>query len=191
MLNSSSFPMQIFLSLEKARPILWTSNTNKPNHFFIVINNNWFFLLNNLLKLDILTQNTMLIEASAIDTLKYKKISNNFEVLTKNRILSFYSYYNYLLKLRLTVLIYKNNLQNENNSSVDSLFKNANWLEREFGEMYGVFFNLKSDTRKLLLDYTMSENPMLKDFSCESSTDIFYNIFEEKVCYIQNNIIEL
>jgi NADH:ubiquinone oxidoreductase subunit C len=57
--------------------------------------------------------------------------------------------------------------------------------------MYGVFFNLKSDTRKLLLDYTMSENPMLKDFSCESSTDVFYNIFEEKVCYIQNNIIEL
>ena len=83
-------------------------------------------LLNNLLKLDILTQYTTLIEASAIDTLKYKKISNNFEVLTKNRILPFYSYYNYLLKLRLTVLIYKNNLQNENNSSVDSLFKNAN-----------------------------------------------------------------
>lgn len=191
MLNNSNFPMQIFLSLENLRPILWTSNTNKPNHFFIIVNNNWFFILNNVLKLDILTQNTTLIEASAIDTLKYKKISNNLEILAKNRVFSFYSYYNYTLKLRLTILLYKNNLQIENNYSIDSLFKNANWLEREFGEMYGIFFNLKSDTRKLLLDYTMSENPMLKDFSCESSTDIFYNIFEEKVCYIQNNIIEL
>ena len=191
MLNSSNFPMQIFLSLEKIKPILWTSNTNKPNHFFVAINNNWFFLLNNILKRDVLTQNTTLIEASAVDTLKYKKIFNNFDILSKNRIITFYSYYNYLLKLRLTIITYKNSLQNENNQSIDSLFKNANWLEREFGEMYGVFFNLKSDTRKLLLDYTMSENPMLKDFSCESSTDVFYNIFEEKVCYIQNNIIEL
>lgn len=191
MLNTVTFPLQIFLSLEKVKPILWTSNTNKPNHFFLTINNQWFFILNNILKSDLMTQNTTLIEASALDTLKYKKISENFQVLSKNRILSFYSYYNYTLKLRLTVLVYKNNIVEENQASVDTIFKNANWLEREFGEMYGVFFYLKSDTRKLLLDYTMSENPMLKDFSCESSTDVFYNIFEEKVCYIQNNIIEL
>jgi len=191
MLNLSSFPLQIFLSLEKVRPILWTSNTNKPNHFFLTINNQWFFTLNNVLKLDLLTQNTTLIEASAVDTLKYKKLFNNFEILNKNRILNFYSYYNYILKLRLTVLVYRNNQNEENSISIDTIFKNANWLEREFGEMYGVFFFLKTDTRKLLLDYTMSENPMLKDFSCESSTDTFYNIFEEKVCYIQNNIIEL
>ena len=57
--------------------------------------------------------------------------------------------------------------------------------------MYGIFFDFKSDTRKLLLDYSLSENPFLKDFSSESSIDNFYNIFEEKVCYIKNNNIEL
>ena len=191
MLNVSSFPLQIFLSLEKVRPVIWTSNTNKPNHFFLTINNQWFFILNNILSLDVLTQGTTLIEASAVDTLKYKKLLNNFEVLIKNRVINFYSYYNYTLKLRLTILVYKNNYNEENAISIDNIFKNANWLEREFGEMYGVFFYLKTDTRKLLLDYSMVENPMLKDFSCESSTDTFYNIFEEKVCYIQNNIIEL
>ena len=73
-----------------------------------------------------MTQNTTMIEASALDTLKYKKISENFQVLSKNRILSFYSYYNYTLKLRLTVLVYKNNIAEENQASVDTIFKNAN-----------------------------------------------------------------
>jgi len=64
-------------------------------------------------------------------------------------------------------------------------------LEREFSEMYGIFFDFKSDTRKLLLDYSLNENPFLKDFNSESAIDNFYNIFEEKVCYIKNNNIEL
>ena len=126
-----------------------------------------------------------------MDTLKYKKIILDLDFSKKsNRVITYYSYYNYNLKLRMTFLIYKND-NTSNLSSVDSLFKNANWLEREFSEMYGVFFNFKTDTRKLLLDYSLSENPMLKDFNSESQIDNFYNIFEEKVCYIKNNNIEL
>lgn len=189
MFTSYSFPLQLFLSLEKTKIILWTSNTVKPNHYFVLLNHDWFFSLNNVMRNDILTQNTTLIEASAVDTLKYKKIFKDYEIFKNNRILCFYSYYNYILKLRLTIILYNNNRGLV--SSIDTIFKNANWLEREFGEMYGVYFNLKTDSRKLLLDYTFNENPMLKDFSCESALDNFYNIFEEKVSYIQNNIIEL
>lgn len=191
MLNNYNFPIQIFLSLEKVKIQAWTSNTNKPNHFFFLINKNWFFLLNNILNKDSFLNKTTLIEASCVDTLKYKKIILDLDFAKKsNRLLTFYSYYNYSLKLRMTFLVFKNN--NETNLfSVDSIFKNANWLEREFSEMYGIFFDFKSDTRKLLLDYSLSENPFLKDFNSESSIDNFYNIFEEKVCYIKNNNIEL
>jgi len=191
MLNNYNFPMQIFLSLEKINVQAWTSNTNKPNHFFFLINKSWFNLVNNILLKDSFLNKTTLIEASCVDTLKYKKIILDLDFSKKsNRVLAFYSYYNYNLKSRMTFFIYKNNFE-ENFFSVDSLFKNASWLEREFGEMYGVFLKFKTDTRKLLLDYSTSENPLLKDFNSESSQDNFYNIFEEKVCYIKNNNIEL
>lgn len=190
MLNNFSFPLQLFLSLENTKTTIWTSNTVKPNHYFILLNSSWFFAMSNILKNDLLTQNTTLVESSAVDTLKYKKIFKHFDLAIKNRLLTFYSFYNYILKSRITIILYKNDNSLRINS-IDTIFKNANWLEREFGEMYGIYFNLKTDSRKLLLDYTFNENPMLKDFSCESSTDNFFNIFEEKVCYIQNNIIEL
>lgn len=191
MLNNYNFPTQIFLSLEKVKVCAWTSNTNKPNHFFFLINKDWFFILNNILLKDSILNKTTLIEASCLDTLKYKKIILDLDFSKKsNRILTYYSYYNYNLKLRMTFLLYKNDRES-NLFSIDSLFKNANWLEREFSEMYGIFFNFKNDTRKLLLDYSLSENPFLKDFNSESQIDNFYNIFEEKVCYIKNNNIEL
>jgi len=69
---------------------------------------------------------TTLIEASCVDTLKYKKIILDLDFSKKsNRILTFYSYYNYNLKLRMTFLVFKNS--NETNLfSIDSIFKNAN-----------------------------------------------------------------
>jgi NADH:ubiquinone oxidoreductase subunit C len=57
--------------------------------------------------------------------------------------------------------------------------------------MYGVFFYWKNDTRKLLLDYSKIENPMLKDFPCEGFMDVFFNFFENQVTIHKNEVIEL
>ena len=75
--------------------------------------------------------------------------------------------------------------------SIDTVFLNASWLERETSEMYGIFYSNKKDTRKLLLDYSRNEFPLKKDFSSEGCVDCFYNIFENDVIYTNNDIIEL
>jgi NADH:ubiquinone oxidoreductase subunit C len=75
--------------------------------------------------------------------------------------------------------------------SIDKLYGNANWLERETSEMYSISYTLKTDVRRILLDYSKIENPLLKKFPCEGYNDLFYNIFENQVTIKQSETIEL
>jgi NADH-quinone oxidoreductase subunit C len=70
--------------------------------------------------------------------------------------------------------------------SIDSIFQGANWLEREFSEMYGLFLIGKNDSRNLLLDYNFNENPMLKNYPCAGLNDIYYNNLSDNLLYIEN-----
>jgi len=57
--------------------------------------------------------------------------------------------------------------------------------------MYGINFLFKQDTRKLLLDYSKIEHPMLKDFPSEGVKDVFYDILDNQVTYSNNETTEL
>ena len=183
-----NLPMQLFIILEKLNPIIFTSEVLIPNHFIVYIDKKYFYSLNIILKNEFFLSKSTLIEASAVDTLNYTTISN-IPIFTKNRIFPYYIYYIYNLKMRLTIIL--NNETSTNLKSVDMIYKNANWLERELSEMYGIFYINKKDNRKLLLDYTKDENPLLKDFPTEGLNDIFYNFFEDQVIFEKNNIVEL
>ena len=50
---------------------------------------------------------------------------------------------------------------------------------------------LKTDTRRLLLDYTKQENPLLKDYPVEGFNDVFFNFFEDQVVVNTLSVIEL
>ena len=76
-------------------------------------------------------------------------------------------------------------------ASIDKLYKNASWVERETSEMFGINYYNKKDIRKLLLDYSKVENPMLKDFPTEGFSEIFYDFFEDQVVFSNNDSIEL
>ena len=125
-----------------------------------------------------------LLEISAIDSLNFKKYCKEFEIFFKNsRILIYYIFYFYKLKLKISLICnYKNKIE-----SIDLIYKNSNWLERETSEMYNVYFFNKRDSRKLLLDYTSDINPMLKDFPTEGDTECYFNTFERQVV-IENYI---
>lgn len=136
-----------------------------------------------------MSTNNLLIESSAIDTLNYKSnilnlISNN------NKYILFYNYFNNFLKTKITFLFiiskYKQNI-----IAIDKIYSNANWLERETSEMYGLNYKWKQDTRKLLLDYIKIESPLLKSFQCEGTQDIFYNLIDNQVIAVKNEVVEL
>jgi NADH:ubiquinone oxidoreductase subunit C len=57
--------------------------------------------------------------------------------------------------------------------------------------MYGILYYFKSDIRKLLLDYSKIESPLLKDFSTEGIQDVFYNFFENQITLEKNEVVEL
>lgn len=186
------FPINIFIVFEKLNTNIWSSKILKPNHFFLLINQEWFYALNILFKYDLFLNNSILVENSAIDTLKFSKLNKDLDFFfKKNRIVIYYSYYFYNLKLKLNVILLNNFFKKNKINSIDKIYKNANWLERETSEMFGINFYNKKDIRKLLLDYSKIENPMLKDFPSEGFSEAFYDFFEDQVIFLNNDSIEL
>lgn len=185
-------PIQLFIVFEKLNTKFWMSKKLNINHSLILIPYNWFYSINIFLKKDVMSNNLTLIENTAIDLLNYSSTVNDsfLNYFYKNKMLVLYNYYNYFCKSKLTFFIILNNL-NKSIDSIDRLFSNANWLERETSEMYGINYKWKTDTRKLLLDYSKIENPMLKDFQSEGLQDVFYSIFENQVVTLKNEVVEL
>lgn len=75
--------------------------------------------------------------------------------------------------------------------SGEALFANLGWLEREAGEMYGHYYNFKTDQRKLLLDYSTTENPMCRDYAVEGRVTAFFSVFDDQVVSTQSDTVEL
>lgn len=185
-------PLQIFIILEKVNIQVWTSKSNLPNTFFLLIPQKWFFTLNNIFKFELNFWNSYLVDMSAVDCSNYKD-SNVFNSIFsfKNKLIVFYLYYFFFLKVKLKVLFFFNFFKKNNVVSIENLFNNANWIEREASEMFGVNYLFKKDVRKLLMDYSTVENPLLKNYPSSGYSDVFYNFFEDQVCLNINSSNEL
>jgi len=62
--------------------------------------------------------------------------------------------------------------------SVTSIFKAANWFEREAWDLFGVFFQNHPNLRRILTDYGFEGHPLRKDFPLTGFTEVRYD--EEK-----------
>jgi NADH:ubiquinone oxidoreductase subunit C len=192
--NKYQFPLFLFLILEKSNINFWTSKVNSPNHFYCMIDKNWIYLVNQLLRKEFFLNSSMLIENSAIDCnyLNKNNVFLNFNGLLSNNLIVYYMYYILNLKLRLTFLFLPSSNQNISSiNSIDKIFKNANWVERETSEMYNINYLWKNDTRKILIDYSKNEYPLLKNYPSEGFQDVFYNFFENQVTVNRNEVVEL
>ena len=182
--------MSIFIVFEYINPVVWTSEKFYKNSYILYINKKQLFLLNIFLKNEIFFSNSTLIENSAIDnkknTLLFKNI-NSFKNNTK--IFLFYLYYFFTTKSKLLILIDYNT--NSQVTSIDKIYKSAGWLEREVGEMFKIQYRHKIDTRRLLLDYTKNENPLLKDYPVGGFNDVYYSFFEDQVVSTTTTFVEL
>lgn len=180
--------MQLFFFFENLTLYYWTSTAVRPQHYLTFWPAEAATLLSKTLKLELHLAASTLIEASVIDTLAYTPTILEFDqFLRKNRYLSFYIFYLYQLKSRLTVCFSHSVAL----LSLEAAFPNANWLEREFSELYGVKVGAKKDQRNLLLDYTATYSPMQKGFPCAGEEEVFYNPLEEAIVYYPNTSVEL
>ena len=67
--------------------------------------------------------------------------------------------------------------------SVHSLWKAANWFEREAYDMYGLLFEGHPDLRRILTDYGFIGHPFRKDFPLSGHVEMRYDAKLQKVIY--------
>lgn len=83
-------------------------------------------------------------------------------------------------RLRVKVFISEDNLIVP---SADTIWKAANWFEREAYDLYGVLFSGHPDLRRILTDYGFIGHPFRKDFPVSGHVEMRYDAKLEKVIY--------
>lgn len=68
-------------------------------------------------------------------------------------------------------------------SSAHSIWKGANWFEREAYDLYGVLFIGHPDLRRILTDYGFIGHPFRKDFPVSGHVEMRYDAKLQKVIY--------
>jgi len=83
---------------------------------------------------------------------------------------------------RLRVKVYLDEALNSL-PSVVSIWKSANWFEREAYDMFGILFENHPDLRRILTDYGFIGHPFRKDFPVSGHVEMRYDATLKKVIY--------
>ena len=113
---------------------------------------------------------TILIDVFAVD---FPSNSHRFEVVYNLLSLKFNK--RYILKTHL--------LENQPLQSLDHIFPNSNWYEREVFDMFGIEFTGSKDLRRILTDYGFEGHPLRKDFPLSGYRQVTYDEKLKKVIY--------
>ena len=161
------------------------------NHIYVHIynfTNNFLQTLNSW----ILHSKLSLIDIVGVDSSQLTNYNSFFiysDLPNANNRLIIYNFINYFINNRLLLIFFNNFLTKLH--SLESIFLNANWLERELIEFFGATFYFKKDTRNLLLDYTFVGNPLLKSFPTEGYEELYFNFNNYSLSYISAEFVEL
>ena len=110
-----------------------------------------------------------LIDLTAVD---YPDEEKRFEIVYQLLSLKF--------NVRATVKLC---VENSAVPSVVKIFGDANWLEREVFDMYGVKFKKHPDLRRILTDYGFEGHPQRKDFPLTGYVELRYDEEQQRVVY--------
>lgn len=83
-------------------------------------------------------------------------------------------------RLRIKVFI---NEQQRLIPSVHTIWKGANWFEREAYDLFGILFDDHPDLRRILTDYGFIGHPFRKDFPVSGHVEMRYDAKLKKVIY--------
>jgi len=133
-----------------------TSNVNNIENLLIILRDSSWFRFSTL------------IDLTCVDNFPNSpRFEINYFLLS--------CYYNQ--RLQIKVFLEENHLV----PSVSSIYKSANWLEREIWDLFGVFFSNHPDLRRILTDYGFEGHPLRKDFPLSGYVEIRYDDSSKRV----------
>jgi NADH:ubiquinone oxidoreductase subunit C len=65
--------------------------------------------------------------------------------------------------------------------SVNSIFNSSNWLEREIWDLFGIFFLLHPNLRRILTEYGFQSHPLRKDFPFTGFSEVIYDDSQKRI----------
>lgn len=181
------FPMNIFMVFEKIAVKAWTSDNDVKFDYYIYSNPNNIHSLFVYLKKHTFSNLSYLVDITFLNTpnsLMVHTVSNLKDVM------GVWTLYVYNSRVRLNIVssIYQ---KNPKLRSIDSVYDNANWLERESCEMYGTNLSNKGDSRRLLLNYFDTNSPMNKDLVSSNNYSVLYSFLDRQINYTDGARSEL
>lgn len=145
------------------------------NSMFIIIQISKLSYLENFLKI---LKNffffSILSDMVCIDFLKRKDIFNEKD---DNRFKIIYILHNvkYNMYIGISIDPKTNVTNNDEIISVQHLWKNSNWLERENWDMFGIVTLNHTDLRRIFTDYGFNGFPLRKDFPLSGYIELRYD----------------
>jgi NADH dehydrogenase (ubiquinone) Fe-S protein 3 len=134
----------------------------------IIVPNSKLSSVINFLKSNTNCQFRAIIDICVVD---YPERENRFEVV--------YNFLSVRYNTRLRVKTSVNEITPV--ESISSIFKGANWFEREAWDLFGVFFSGHPDLRRILTDYGFEGHPLRKDFPLSGYVEVRYDEIQKRV----------
>ncbi len=152
--------------LNKKLPIISSSSISSEN--IIVVDSKHIIFVLNFLKKHINTQYNLLTSISGVDLLTSEyRFSVVYDLLSLS------------LNSRLRVKLFIDEIANVD--SVTSVFRNADWWEREIWDLFGIYFQKHSDLRRILTDYGFEGFPLRKDFPLSGYVEVRYDQAKKRI----------
>lgn len=126
----------------------------------------------NFLKYNLLSGFSSLLDIIVVDNVNLNH--NRFEIS--------YIFWNIYYGQRIGIKLYTTQLNGI--ISISGYYPNANWLEREVWDMFGIKFLMHTNLCRILTDYGFKGFPLRKDFPLTGYLDLFYDNSLQSMRYL-------
>ena len=135
---------------------------SKTKVIFSIMRSNLIYII-TFLKYNLLAGFSSLLDIIVVDNINLNH--HRFELT--------YIFLNIYYGYRLGIKLYTTQLNGI--ISISHLFENANWLEREIWDMFGIKFLMHPNLCRILTDYGFKGYPLRKDFPLSGYIDLLYD----------------
>lgn len=167
-MNLKNYYLKLLISLYKKYISYVIAKSNNINEVLIISKNEFFYELVVGLFKNSIFQGKLLNDICIVDL---PEKQNRFELI-----------YN-VTSIRYNFRFFFKTFTNAYIPSLSTVFKSANWIERECWDMFGVFFSNHPDLRRILTDYGFEGFPLRKDFPLTGYIEVRYDDEKSNIVY--------